>query len=138
MLRVRPDARLEAFDDTTYPRRVAASTTFAFEAGETWPRPLSARETVAVETPASFATSSMPAMRSSSRLRQVDPPVVAGSVPGLAESGRILSPGAPAAGSRRVGDVVGGGLGEASATRSATRRNRAAPPESLAPPAVVR
>ena len=132
MLRVRPDARLEAFDDTTYPRRVAASTTFAFEAGETWPRPLSARETVAVETPASFATSSMPAMRSSSRLRRFDPPVFAGSVPGRAESGRILSPGARAAvpgaattrsrrGRRGGGDAVGDAVGEASQSRRAAR-----------------
>ena len=91
MLRVRPDARLDAFDDTTYPRRAAASTTFAFDAGETCPRPLSARETVAVETPASFATSSMPAMCSSFPVAE-DPPVVAASIPGLTESGRILSP----------------------------------------------
>src|SRR5215207_1293448 len=62
MFRVRPEARLEAFDDTTYPSRAAASSTFAFDTGETCPRPLSARETVAVDTPASFATSSMPAI----------------------------------------------------------------------------
>ena len=93
MLRVRPDARLDAFEDTTYPSRAAASATFAFDAGETWPRPLSARETVAVETPASFATSSMPAMCSlsgSDRSRSMrsqatfDPTVRRGQVPDAA------------------------------------------------------
>src|SRR6478609_6152702 len=59
MLRVRPEARLEAEADTTYPRLLAASSTFAFAPAETCPRPLSARETVAVETPAARATSSM-------------------------------------------------------------------------------
>jgi len=54
----------------------------------------------------------MPAMRSSSRLRRFDPPVVARSVPGRAESGRILSPGSRAAAPRRVGGAVGDGVGD--------------------------
>src|SRR6218665_217295 len=63
MLRVRPDARLDAREETTYPRADAASCTRRRADSETCPRPLSARDTVAVETPASRATSSMLAMR---------------------------------------------------------------------------
>src|SRR6478736_2686635 len=59
MLRVRPEARLDADAETTYPRLFAAASPFALAPAETWPRPLSARETVAVETPAARATSSM-------------------------------------------------------------------------------
>src|SRR5690606_26114690 len=57
--RVRPDARLDARDETTYPRLSAARFTRSRDADDTCPRPLNARDTVAVETPASFATSSM-------------------------------------------------------------------------------
>src|SRR5918993_4488538 len=59
MLRVRPEARLDAEEETTYPRDFAADSTRARVAAETCPRPLRARETVAVETPAKRATSSM-------------------------------------------------------------------------------
>src|SRR5690554_1354695 len=53
---VRPVARLEAFDETTYSSSSAAARTFSRVAADTCPLPLSARETVAVETPASSAT----------------------------------------------------------------------------------
>src|SRR3954454_14416016 len=78
MLRVRTDARLEASDETTYARSEAAWTTRARVLSETGPLPLSARETVAVETPARRATSSMPGI----------PP------PGLAVGGRAATAGA--------------------------------------------
>src|SRR5438128_42809 len=59
---VRPVARLEAFEETTYSSSRAAACTRCRVASETWPLPLSARETVAVETPASWATSLIPGM----------------------------------------------------------------------------
>src|SRR5690554_5641585 len=65
MFLVRPDARLDARDETTYPSVSAAMRTRSLEAAETFPRPLSARDTVAVETPARRATSSMLTMRTS-------------------------------------------------------------------------
>src|SRR5689334_17938247 len=60
MLRVRPEARLDASEETTYPSSDAAWTTRARVRSETGPLPLRARETVAVETPARRATSSIP------------------------------------------------------------------------------
>ena len=59
---VRPVARLEAFEETTYSSSSAAACTRWRVASDTWPLPLSARETVAVETPASWATSLIPGM----------------------------------------------------------------------------
>jgi hypothetical protein len=50
---VRPVARLDAFEDTTYSSSSAAACTRCRVASETCPLPLRARDTVAVETPAS-------------------------------------------------------------------------------------
>src|SRR5665809_134468 len=57
---VRPVARLDAFDETTYSSSSAAASTFSRVAEETWPFPLNARETVAVDPPATAATSLIP------------------------------------------------------------------------------
>src|SRR5690554_2730835 len=55
-LRVRPEAKLDALADTTYPSSRAAASTRARVAGDTEGLPDRARETVAVDTPARSAT----------------------------------------------------------------------------------
>src|SRR5664279_3035243 len=57
---VRPVARPDALEDTTYSSSRAAARTRCLVASETWPLPLRARDTVAVDTPASWATSLIP------------------------------------------------------------------------------
>ena len=60
MALVRPVVRAAADGDATYPRVAAACSTFCLVDADTPGRPRSARETVAGETPASAATSTMP------------------------------------------------------------------------------
>src|SRR5690606_36558350 len=60
--RVRPDARLAADGDATYPSASAAARTRSRVEEVTLGSPRSARDTVAVETPAARATSSIPAV----------------------------------------------------------------------------
>src|SRR6478609_7903484 len=66
MVRVRPVASDDADGDGTYPSRAASAWTRRRVASETFGRPRRARETVAVDTPAALATSSMPATRGDS------------------------------------------------------------------------
>jgi hypothetical protein len=56
---VRPEASPDAAEEGTYPRLSASRSTRERVTGETPGSPLSARETVAVETPSDLATSSM-------------------------------------------------------------------------------
>ena len=60
MASVRPLASPDALDDATYPSSSAARRTAARVLSDTFGRPRSARETVAVDTPVARATSSMP------------------------------------------------------------------------------
>ncbi len=61
IVRVRPVARDDADGVGTYPSRAASASTRRRVASETFGRPRRARETVAVDTPAAWATSSIPA-----------------------------------------------------------------------------
>src|SRR3954462_3181616 len=63
---VLPEARLDAVGEATYSSSAAARTTLARVWSLTFGSPRSARETVAVDTPAALATSS---------IRLTDPPV---------------------------------------------------------------
>jgi len=59
MASVRPVERLAAMGEATYPIVAAACTTRSRVSADTYPRPVSAREAVAFETPARAATSLM-------------------------------------------------------------------------------
>src|SRR3954454_12154752 len=74
---VRPEARLDAVGDATYCSSAAASSTRCRVAALTIGRPRRARETVAVDTPAACATSSIRLIAQTSRRSRSGSPLQA-------------------------------------------------------------